>query len=64
MMEDEKEKKFTREDMLTMLAQQIASIDRLPNHAKFSFVTNADLGYALSIIYGLVSGDDDSSMQN
>lgn len=64
MMEDEKEKKFTREDMLTMLAQQIASIDRLPNHAKFSFVTNADLGYALSIIYGLVSGDDESSMQN
>lgn len=63
-MEDEKEKKFTREDMLTMLAQQIASIDRLPNHAKFSFVTNADLGYALSIIYGLVSGDDESSMQN
>jgi len=58
-MEDEKDKKFTRDDMLTMLAQQIHNIDNLPNHAKFSFVTNADLGYALSIIYGLVS--DDSS---
>ncbi len=51
----EEEKRFSRDDMLLMLAEQIAAIDRLPNHAKFSFVTNADLGYALSIIYGLVS---------
>jgi hypothetical protein len=53
----EEENRFSREDMLKMLAEQIAAIDRLPNHAKFSFVTNADLGYALSIIYGLLSDD-------
>lgn len=50
----EEQPKLTREDLLKMLAEQIHSIDRLPNHAKFSFVTNADLGYALSIIYGLL----------
>lgn len=58
MSEDEKEKRFNRDDLLKMLAEQIASIERLPNHAKFSFVTNADLAYTLSIIYGLVSEDD------
>lgn len=54
----EEEPKLTRDDLVKMLAEQINAIDRLPNHAKFSFVTNADLAYALSIIYGLVSGDD------
>lgn len=56
--EELQEKKLNREDLLVMLAEQIASIDKLPQHAKFSFVTNADLAYALSIIYGLVSKDD------
>ena len=60
---EEEQHKFTRDEMLTMLAEQIHSIDRLPAHAKFSFVTNADLGYALSIIYGLVSGDDSASTE-
>jgi len=55
----EQEPKLTRDDLLKMLAEQIHSIDRLPNHAKFSFVTNADLGYALSIIYGLVDSSVD-----
>jgi len=50
----EEQPKLTREDMLKMLAEQINAIDRLPNHAKFSFVTNADLGYALSILFGLL----------
>lgn len=56
---NEEQAKLTREDLLQMLAEQIYSIDRLPAHAKFSFVTNADLGYALSIIYGLVSDRSD-----
>lgn len=50
----EEEPKITREDLLKMLAEQINSIDRLPAHAKFSFVTNADMGYALSILFGLL----------
>ena len=53
------EKKFSKEDLLQMLAEQIHSIDKLPNHAKFSFVTNADLAYVLSILYGLL--DDRSA---
>lgn len=57
----DQEPNLTREDLVKMLAEQINAIDRLPNHAKFSFVTNADLEYALSIIYGLVSGDDSGS---
>lgn len=52
------EPRLTREDLLKMLAEHINSIDRLPNHAKFSFVTNADLGYILSVIYGLVCDDE------
>ena len=51
------EPRISREDLLKMLAEQIHSIDRLPNHAKFSFVTNADLGYCLSILYGLHASD-------
>lgn len=50
----EEEPKITREDLLKMLAEQINAIDRLPTHAKFSFVTNADMGYTLSILFGLL----------
>jgi len=57
-MSEEKEAKLTREDLLKMLAEQINAIDRLPAHAKFSFVTNADMGYVLSIIYGLFSSEE------
>lgn len=54
----EDQNKLTREDLLKMLAEQINAIDRLPSHAKFSFITNADMGYVLSIIYGLFSSDE------
>lgn len=57
-MSEDKESKLTRDDLLKMLAEQINAIDRLPSHAKFSFVTNADMGYVLSIIYGLFSSEE------
>lgn len=50
----EEQPKITKEDLLKMLAEQIHAIDRLPPHAKFSFVTNADMGYVLSILFGLL----------
>ena len=55
----EEQPKLTREDLLQMLASQIDAINRLPNHSKFSFVTNADLEYTLSIIYGLFDSVDE-----
>jgi len=57
----EEQPKLSKEDLLKMLAEQIHAIERLPPHAKFSFVTNADLAYVISILYGLLDTDDHSS---
>jgi len=55
----EEEPKIGREDLLKMLAEQINFIDKLPPHARYSYVSNADFGYVLSILYGLLDTRQD-----
>ena len=45
---------ITREELIEQLDLQISYFDRLPQHEKFSFCTNADLCYFMMLIANIV----------
>lgn len=45
---------ITREELVEQLDLQISYFDRLPQHEKFSFCTNADLCYFMMLIASIV----------
>ena len=49
--------KPSREDLISMLDEMIASYERLPTHAQQSFVTNYDLSAALLLVSALLKAE-------
>lgn len=53
--EDEEEPKgITQEELIQQLEAQTNYYDKLPQHEKFSFVTNADLCYFMLLVLNIL----------
>jgi len=50
---DGEPKGLTREELIEQLDAQVSQFDRLPEHVKFSFATNADLYYPMLLILNI-----------
>lgn len=59
--EEQKPNKIPLDDILNMIEGQIESILNLPEHAKFSFVTNNDLCYSLMLVLSALRSIAESS---
>jgi hypothetical protein len=44
----------TRDELIEQLDLQIGYFERLPQHEKFAFCTNADLAYFMLLIAGII----------
>ena len=52
--EKEEPKGISQHELLEQLAAQVEHFDKLPEHVKFSFVTNADLCYLMLLVLNIL----------
>ena len=56
-MEEDIEKKISKQDMINMLEESYKYIDEMPPHARLGFVTHQDLSSVLSLLVALFRSD-------
>jgi len=52
--DQEPQKEVTRDELVDQLQAQVNYYDQLPQHEKFTFVTNADLAYFMLLVLNIL----------